>query len=315
MHLFAVRAIRLAFTYVALPLLAIATGCTAGNAPSQSVPAAPKAAQQLSGPEQWAKAAEEMKPTVDGIPSHWVVPPAPDAPVVKLTAAEFGNELKADKQATLEKYKGKWLEITGIVESVSKKNLSGESQLAMAGQDDLPANHKLYHLDLSKYLVFNMTDPALWESTSPGAKVIMRGTLARVPGGAGFDHSTMIDNQGQPVPNITAEELATLYIEDSGAFKAKYEGKTFVVSGEFSKYIGEYNRPTFKVSNDVVISLDYLGSNIDFENLQVGELLIACGICTYYSPDSAPPNVKIDSAFRVPQKTSAQITPGEKRAQ
>jgi hypothetical protein len=284
--------------------LALLAGCADNSVPPHnSVPpqqTATVVTSEESKVQQLEPEPAETAQLVSGLPSHWITAPDADAPVTKLTAAEFGTELKSDPSETLQRYSGKWLEITGFVDSISNLNGEGESQLTIPGQDDLPVGYKNFHLDLKRLLVFNMAEPALWKITSPGSKVTIRGVLARVPAGAGFDHSTIVSADGPPVKEIQASDLAKAFEDDPMACKASFNGKAFVVSGDFQAYDeNDSDRPLLNGSEKVAVALDFRGRVPEFENLSAGEPVVVYGICEVDTSEIALQKIKLTSVFRI----------------
>jgi len=147
------------FAFALFAILFADLGCSGGtarNPPSAAGGATttPSEAEMAAVAAKW-----EIKPPKDGKPSFWVQAPKDDAPVVKMSAVEFGEELKSQGEALLEKYRGKWLEITGIVDSISARNREGESQVGMPGED-LKEDYTNLDLDFKKVLIFNTAEPA-----------------------------------------------------------------------------------------------------------------------------------------------------------
>src|SRR5262245_17084011 len=83
-------------------------------------------------------------------------------PDVRLTAAEFHKEVKADKEAAAAKYKGKVIELTGEVDNVGR-NLADEAYVTLKAEKDLLG------------VICFTTDPQPWGKAVRGQKVTIKG--------------------------------------------------------------------------------------------------------------------------------------------
>jgi hypothetical protein len=152
------------------------------------------------------------------------------SPDLTLTADELGKEQNKDEKATQEKYKGKVIELTGIVTGISR-------DIALEPFIDLKVSGEIVQLLLYP------TEPRPWDKALPRQRVKLNvmylvepGRVTRLLGGP------FLEVTGVPNPTVTAEELAKAYAADAEKADQKYGWVTargLILTGEIAKVEGD----------------------------------------------------------------------------
>jgi hypothetical protein len=186
-------------------------GCGGSSTSGPAKDAAPSADKDGKGP------ARDGKPTLGKAD-------------VALTAANLADEYLKDLAATHAKYKGKVVEVSGLVGSCGF-NAAGEPIVVLQGAD--PKNV------LSNVVCFT-ADPRPWNKVTPGQTARIKGAWSDLSGGSpNLLKCEIEDVSGAAAPTLTADELAAEYIKDAGAAISKYDGKWLILTGEFDRLESE----------------------------------------------------------------------------
>ncbi|HJZ92889.1 MAG TPA: leucine-rich repeat domain-containing protein [Gemmataceae bacterium] len=140
-------------------------------------------------------------------------------PDFQLTADELFKEYKADRGAAEKKYRGKVIELSGVVDGMGS-NISDDSYLS---------------LKVDKELIGVMcftADDAPWNVAVPGQKVKIKGKWPEFSVSAALVASVLTETGPSPAVRLTADELAKEYKADREAAEKKYKEQYLIVTGE-----------------------------------------------------------------------------------
>ena len=219
--------------------------------------------------------------------------PRDDAPLFQLTAREFYDAYQADEEATIEKYRGAWVELSGEVHEIgaAPNDFGGYLLLIRLVADpdpDKPA--PFVNIDFINCYV---REPEPWKKVAVGGRVTLRGTLAhRSPYRGFFDHCTIVDAEGGPTLTLTAAELARRYLADPAEARETLHERPVVVAGEVavngaddSLYIYDV-RTLLQGEGETLIALHYtLFEQRQFEQLKSGDRVLVAGKLHVARPD------------------------------
>jgi hypothetical protein len=168
-------------------------------------------------------------------PKH--VPPKPLEAKEKteLTSVAYGEEYKKDPGVTIEKYKNKFLHLTGRVLWVGRSS-TGEPLVRLEGA-------KGDELGVACFT----RDRTPWLSALPGQTVKMQGKGPQVEGAGLFDCDAL-EVSGDPPPTMQADQLAAIYSKGAKAADEKYRGKPLIIEGEVQRV-----EPTEEFSPVIVV--------------------------------------------------------------
>jgi Leucine-rich repeat (LRR) protein len=139
-------------------------------------------------------------------------------PAFSLTSEKFAEECKEQKTAN-EKFKGKVIELSGVVKTVGQ-NFSGDPYVALeVGKD------------FTGVMCFT-ADAQPWAKVVPGQKIKLKGKWPQDPFGPSLHHCVFVDTGKSPAIILTAQELAKEYAADKDATGKKYADKYLIVTGE-----------------------------------------------------------------------------------
>jgi Leucine-rich repeat (LRR) protein len=141
------------------------------------------------------------------------------APSFSLSAEKFSEEYKENRNAAEEKYKGKVVELTGVVKSMGR-NIADDSYIS---------------LEAGKVLFGVMcvtADAEPWAKVAPGQKVKLKGKWPEFSVGAALIYCVFLDTGKYEATALSAEQLAKEYVADPEATTKKYKDKYLVISGE-----------------------------------------------------------------------------------
>jgi tRNA_anti-like/Leucine Rich repeat len=136
----------------------------------------------------------------------------------KLSAKEFHDLLKKDRDATLAKFDDKALELTGVIQSVVGNGQMGYVRLDVG--------------DPYNSIGCGTSDLKPWTKLAPGMTVKMKGKIAQRSYGDQLIACITLEASAYPANPITAEQLAKEFKADAEAAKKKYDKKQLVVTGE-----------------------------------------------------------------------------------
>jgi hypothetical protein len=191
---------RLVFAPALLASVLLAGGCSQGPTAPEKTP--------TSG-----KAAEEQTPgKVD----------------FTLTSEQLARDYETDRAAADEKYKGKWVEVDGPMESVLVL-ASGDVNIRLAGFQADP-NKLLGH---SVRGVPPAADAETLKGLTRGQKVKLKGKVYRETAGSYIDLApvAIVSVGPDPAIPVTADRLSEDYAKDEKAADARYKDKWLLVEG------------------------------------------------------------------------------------
>lgn len=151
----------------------------------------------------------------------------PSEPDFFMTSVEFDTEYKADPDAAGAKYTGKTIELTGEIINVGM-NLVGSHQLLLEGKKE----------GFDGRVVCFPKKPYPWKIAAPGQTVKIRGDWPSGPDDLAVGqliNCDIIEVTGDPIPNLTADELVKEIEANPAEATEKYKGKYMLMSGEITK--------------------------------------------------------------------------------
>jgi hypothetical protein len=148
---------------------------------------------------------------------------------VKRTADELGKELNKLGRPNHELYKGKVIELSGVVHGMGR-NIFLDPWIMLAVKDEIVQ------------LTLVSTAPGPWDKAAPGQRVKLKAIfLSSRPGeNVTLFGGPILEVSGKPTPTVTAEELAKEYQKDRKAANAKYrdlKAGGLIITGEISEAI------------------------------------------------------------------------------
>jgi len=150
-------------------------------------------------------------------------PKPPDKPEFTLESVAFGEEFKQDEKKAVAKYKGRVVELTGVVKLMVVGQLF-EPGLFLEGAkgDSIGAECA-------------MRDRKPWKKVLPGQTVTLRGKVPDTAFRAQLIECEVIGVKGDPPQTLSADTLGKEYAKDREATKKKYSEKFLILEGEVEK--------------------------------------------------------------------------------
>jgi hypothetical protein len=178
-----------------------------------------------------ADAAQGATPEPGKPPGATPTTPRPTKPDISVTSKQYAEEYKKDRNAHAEKYKDKFVELTGVIKEVKVTPGStpeGVVFLEGAAGDLLPG------------VQCTMSDKQPWKKALPGQTVKVRGKWPQFSLGAALMESEIVDVSGPKPATVTADQLAKAAGGGSGHPKEQIEALGpqsgyFVLAGEVAE--------------------------------------------------------------------------------
>jgi hypothetical protein len=188
----------------------LAAGCKKEDKP------APKG-EHKSAPNPQATNAERTP-----MPEQGTQPAALAKPDFTLSADALTKEYAEGKEATIKKYKGKVLELTGAIDSANMNPIGRDPRLTVTG---FKAPH---FLDCR----FKPSYEKKLKNTTKGQKIKLQGAWGQDFGPAiVFFDCDLLELGEDPAITVSAVELTQSYSKDKEATEKKYKEKQLVVEG------------------------------------------------------------------------------------
>ena len=209
---------------------------------------------------------EKDQAAISNGPEELVKPVSPIAdtpPDFILEPEDFYKELKANKTAATEKYKGKVIQLTGVLNKYLK-TLSGKVELNLLAPG--------YILDIQCYT----TDPEPWTTAVPCQTVTLKGRFPDKFIIPQLRDCVILKVTGENSTTFTVIELARAYDSDPKGFMDEYYDTCLIISGvvesktEDDGLVAEVH-VTFKTDSNVKVVADFLKWGRDADRLKVGE--------------------------------------------
>lgn len=143
-----------------------------------------------------------------------------DTAVVRLDPEAFAVEVKEDEKAAAAKYKGKTIELSGIVTGV-QRNIGGDVFLSLPSKT-------AGILGVSCFL----KDKNVFGKVVKGQDVTVRGRYPDLQFGVQIMDGELVKVGPNPALTYTAEEMAKEWAKDKEAATRKWKDKVLIVSGE-----------------------------------------------------------------------------------
>ena len=134
-----------------------------------------------------------------------------------LTAEELQAEYQRDEQAAEKKYKGKIIELSGVVKAV---------------YNDAPGIIGLVAAKRTLGFPCVMIEKEPWARVAPGQTVKLRGPWAPYGEHPALYDCVIVEAGPNPAVVLTAAKLADEYAADPDGVTKKYSGKPIILSGE-----------------------------------------------------------------------------------
>jgi Leucine-rich repeat (LRR) protein len=188
-------------------------------------------------------------------------------PAFSLTAEKFAAEAK-DRAVANEKFKGKVVELSGVVKTVGQ-NISGEPYLSLEVEKDFTG------------VMCFTADAEPWAKVVPGQKIKLKGKWPPDAFGTVLAHCAFVDVGTSPAITITAQQLAKEYAADKEAANKKYTDKYLIITGEVADK--EFNSAgaasvTLKVDGNVKVKCSFTAFEKGMvKPIKVGQQLKAVG--------------------------------------
>lgn len=183
------------------------------------------------------------------------------------SAAEWYAEFKKDFSGALAKYRGKVIELSGVVAGFDVDY--GNVKISL--QTDAKSNDRVRCFSV---------EPNPWLKVTPGAKIRVKGILPDVVTVGILGHVEILDAGAYTTPSLMAEELARDHVANRKETEGKYKNQWVHLSGVIAKK----NKPdgtvvTLQGDGDVVIQCLFAGFGKDqpLEKLKEGAKLNVCG--------------------------------------
>lgn len=179
----------------------------------------------------------DTKPKKDQLPPQDRQPPvSPKGNDLRLVKPDFilaASELGAEGQKngggpTREKYKGKVIELSGVVRWVRRDRDHPERVLLwLYGATKSP-------LDMLRCV---SRDPTPWKEVTPGQTVTIRGKSPdpKYDGNVALVNCAIVEAIGPRVPSLTAAQVSSEYRADPVGFSRKYDENGLILSGEIAR--------------------------------------------------------------------------------
>jgi hypothetical protein len=155
-------------------------------------------------------------------------PQAPAKVDFTLTSEQLAREYETDRAAADQKYKGKWVEVEGPMESVLVLP-SGDVNIRLAGFQADPKKFDGH----SVRGVPPAADGEKLKGLTRGQKVTLRGKVYRETAGSYIDlvPCAIVSIGPDPAIAVTADRLTEDYARDAKAADARYKDKWLLVEG------------------------------------------------------------------------------------
>jgi hypothetical protein len=166
-------------------------------------------------------------------------------PVVAITEEDLAKEWKASREETQKKYKGKRLEVSGVVYSADSNNPAELPMVTLLG-----AQEKKGKIDQQTTIHCRLpeSDESKVDQLARNQKVIIRGVFSEISGGAPL----LVDCElGEVGPSTAVEakvdELVSTFKKDRKEGEKNYHQKSIVVEAKVAeiKWDGDKKRVTF----------------------------------------------------------------------
>lgn len=156
----------------------------------------------------------------------------PDKVDFLLTSEQLAKEYETDRTAADQKYKGKWIEVEGPMESVLVLP-SGDVNIRLAG----------FQADPNKFGGHSVrgvppaADADKLKALTPGQMVKLKGKVYRETAGTFIDLApcAIVSIGPDPAIPVTADRLSEDYAKDEKGADAKYKDKWLLVEGILSE--------------------------------------------------------------------------------
>jgi hypothetical protein len=205
----------------------------------------------------------------------------------KTTVGEFVKMYSNSREAFQEKYRGKSVEVTGIVYTLGVDTTMRtlfDPKIMLCTLKDESEGFTLLNVDDC----LNCYTPGLqpWKQISPGGTATVRG----VADDGFLNHCTIVSVEGTPVPEIAAAELAKQYKANPDDVAKKYDGQLIVVTGSLKSH-GD-SETTLVGEGGIDITLLCTPSiGMQFRGLKPGDPVAAIGECSFFGVDADTPIV------------------------
>jgi hypothetical protein len=192
-----------------------------------------------------------------------------------LDADTWQAEWEKDKKAAKEKYKGKIVELSGVVDRAN---------------DDPYLKNGYIYLKLKKSLFglrCTLDDLAPWLTVAPGCTIMLKGIASDIYSDGQLYPCVIIQSSPNTCLEITASQLAKEFTKDKDAAVKKFHDKRLIVEGELaSKEPSKLDKGQFiylTLKGDGAVSVRcYVANNTSDrqqanDSLKVGQKLKVCG--------------------------------------
>jgi tRNA_anti-like len=181
-------------------------------------------------------------------------PAAKDLPVVAVTDAELSKEWGADEQATIKKYAGKRLEVSGTVWMATNNNATGLPMVMLEGSMEPKDPTSIYRKGIQ--CLFPEADMDKVSELAKGQKVKVRGVLGEHGACAGLPEATLLETGPSTAITATVDQLVADVKADLDEATKKYNGKSIRVEAPVADVKWDGKRVTFTLAGKSGAKLD-----------------------------------------------------------
>jgi hypothetical protein len=225
-----------------------------------------QAAPTPAGPSAPGGDSDKAKPKVDL---------AKASPDVTTDAESWHAEWKKDAEAARKKYKGKIVELSGVVEHPDDDPYGRIGYIWLKAKSDILGPRCA------------LDDTAPWLKVGPGCTIKIRGTVPDFGLSGDLYPCVIVESSPTTCLEITAARLAKEFAADKKAALDKYEKKWLIVEGELTgkepSKIDEGRFIYLTLKGDGAVNVRcYIANNSDYqrkanEDLEVGQKMKVCG--------------------------------------
>lgn len=170
-------------------------------------------------------------------------------PDLAVSAVEFVKDMQ-DLTSAEKKYRGKLIEVTGVVSGFDWLEPMKSRALAPAEEVPNPLARSVISLKTDLYVLPRLDclgpDDEPWARVSRGQQVKVQGKW-HPPGSSEFPalaDCVIVEAGAFTTPVVTAPELAKAFAADRKAFKEKFQGSPIIVVGKIKKVTRLFAGPT-----------------------------------------------------------------------
>lgn len=190
-----------------------------------------------------------------------VSPIADKAPDFVLTAEDFYSELRTNKETATEKYKGKVIQLTGVLNKYLKDSKGVTLGLQTAGL-----------LDVQCFT----TDQQPWTTAAPGQIVTLKGRFPDSFILIGLRDCVILKVTGENRTTLSVVQLARAYASDPKGFLEDYHDTCLVLTGVVQSMVNDgenvgHVHVYLKTDSNVIVKAEFYSWRHETDRLRIGQ--------------------------------------------